>query len=381
MNKRSLAGALATWVPLCAALPVSAAEYSRATFGVLDGQPVEAVTLSNSHGVRVTLMTLGAAVQTLIVPDRDGKPADIVLGYNTPQEYVDKPQYFGATVGRFANRLARGRFTLDGKTYQLAINNAPNALHGGLKGFDKVIWRVARVSGGADAAVTFTYVSPDGDQGYPGALSVSATYSLNEDNELSLEYRATTDKATIVNLSNHSYFNLSGEGAGDVMQQRLTLPAAEFTPVDATSIPTGEFRVVAGTDFDFRRAKAIGHDVRDGREQQLLFGKGYDHNFVVSRAPVAVPRLVARVEDPASGRVMEILSNQPGIQFYSGNFLDGQVVGKSGRAYRQGDAFVLEPQLFPDTPNQPTLGSARLDPGSTYLNQIVYRFSTVKATP
>ena len=342
----------------------------------MGGRSVEAVTLSNAHGVSVTVITLGASVQRLTVPDRDGRCADIVLGYKTAKEYVDKPQYFGATVGRFANRLALGRFTLDGKTYPLATNNGPNSLHGGLKGFDKVLWKVAGMSGGANAAVTFTYVSPDGEEGYPGTLSVSATYSLNEKNELSLEYRATSDKPTIVNISNHSYFNLQGEGGGSVMRQLLMIPAAEYTPVTSTLIPTGEFRDVAGTDFDFRRMKPIGRDVRDGREEQLLFGKGYDHNFVVSRAPVVAPRLMARVEDPASGRVMEILSNQAGIQFYSGNFLDGSVVGKAGRTYRQGDAFVLEPQLFPDTPNQAKFGSARLDPGAVYLNHIIYRFFT-----
>lgn len=356
------------------------ADFMRSPFGSLeDGRTVEAITLTNEHGVTVRIIALGAGVQSLSVPDRNGKPADVVLGYANLADYLAKPQYFGATVGRFANRIAKGRFVLDGKSHQLATNNGPNSLHGGLRGFDKVLWKVDRVSRGASAAVTFSYVSPDGDEGYPGKLTVAATYRLNEDNEVSVEYRATADEPTIVNITNHSYFNLAGEGSADgVMGHLLTLPAAQYTPVDATLIPTGEFRSVEGTAFDFRRAKAIGRDIRSGRDEQILFGKGYDHNWVISRQPVQAPRLVARVEEPVSGRALEILSNQPGIQFYSGNFLDGTVVGKSGRSYRQGDAFVLEPQLFPDTPNRPAFGSARLQPGVTYVNQIIYRFSVAK---
>jgi aldose 1-epimerase len=356
------------------------ADFVRSPFGILgDGQTVEAITLTNQHGVTVRIIALGASVQSLTTPDRNGKPADVVLGYANLADYLAKPQYFGSTVGRFANRIAKGRFVLDGKSYQLATNNGPNSLHGGLRGFDKVLWKVDGVSRGASAAVTFSYASPDGEEGYPGALAVAATYRLNDDNELSIEYRATTDKPTLVNITNHSYFNLAGEGSADgVMRHLLTIPAAQFTPVDSTLIPTGEFRSVEGTAFDFRHAKAIGRDIRSGNDEQILFGKGYDHNWVISRGPVQAPRLVARVEEPESGRVLEVLSNQPGIQFYSGNFLDGTVVGKSGRAYRQGDAFVLEPQLFPDTPNQPAFGSARLQPGVTYVNQIIYRFSVAK---
>jgi aldose 1-epimerase len=335
--------------------------------------------LTNSHGVAVQIIALGASVQTLMVPDRSGNAADIVLGYSKLSDYLAKPQYFGATVGRFANRIAQGRFVLDGKTFRLAANNGPNSLHGGTRGFDKVLWKVNQVSRGLTAAVTLSYVSPDGDEGYPGTLTATVTYELNEKNEISVEYRATADKPTIVNITNHSYFNLAGEGsAAGVMGHLLMLPAEEYTPVNATLIPTGEFRQVAGTAFDFRHAKPIGRDVRSGRDEQILYGKGYDHNWVISRTPVRNPRLVARVEEPVSGRVMEVLSNQPGIQFYSGNFLDGTVVGKSGRTYRQGDALVLEPQLFPDTPNQPAFGSARLQPGDTYVNQIIYRFSTTK---
>ena len=353
-------------------------ETSRADFGGLqDGRRVELISLTNARGFAVRIMTLGASVQSLMVPDRDGKPADVVLGYASLSGYLTKPQYFGSTVGRFANRIAAGRFVLDGRPYSLAKNDGPNTLHGGLKGFDKVLWAVKSVQAGPTAHVELELVSPDGDEGYPGKLSVTATYALNERNELSLEYRATTDKPTIVNISNHSYFNLAGEGSPrGVMNHLLTLTAEEFTPVDATLIPTGEFRKVAGTVFDFRTAKPIGRDIRDGREQQLVFGRGYDHNWVVSRLPAKEPRLVAHLEDPSSGRVLDLLTDQPGLQFYSGNFLDGTTVGKSGHVYRQGDAFVLEPQQFPDTPNQPAFGSVRLAPGATYRNRIIYRFST-----
>jgi aldose 1-epimerase len=382
MRVRLTSAAFAFCLPLLGvSTRAGAADFARSSFGTLaDGQTVEAITLTNAHGVSVRIIALGASVQMLTVPDRNGNLADVVLGHAHLADYLAKPQYFGATVGRFANRIAKGRFALDGKTYQLATNNGPNSLHGGMRGFDKVLWKVEQASRGSSATATFGYVSPDGDEGYPGSLRATAIYRLNEDNEISVEYRATCDKPTIVNITNHSYFNLAGEGSADgVMRHLLTLPAAEYTPVDATLIPTGEFRSVAATAFDFRRAKAIGRDIRSGNDEQILYGKGYDHNWVISRTPARAPRLVARVEDPESGRVMEVLSTQPGIQFYSGNFLDGTVVGKSGRTYRQGDAFVLEPQLFPDTPNRPAFGSARLQPGVTYVNQIIYRFSVAKS--
>lgn len=371
---------------LCAALlaaPALArtADASRAPFGVLpDGSRIEAVTLSNAHGVTARVISLGASLQSLVLPDRQGKLADVVLAYPDVADYVSKPQYFGATVGRFANRIAKGRFTLDGKSYQLPINDGPNSLHGGTKGFDKVAWTITKVVRSPEPSVTMQYVSPDGDQGYPGRLTVTATYTLKHSDELDIDYRATTDKPTIVNISNHTYWNLSGEGSGSVMDDILTIPAASFTPVDASQIPTGEIRSVAGTDFDFRQGKPIGRDIRDGREPQLLRGRGYDLNWVISRSKAPAPRLMARVVDPHSGRELTLLSEQPGLQFYSGNFLDGTSVGKSGRIYRQGDAFVLEPQLFPDTPNQAAFGSAKLLPGQTYRNRIVYRFSTVKAS-
>jgi aldose 1-epimerase len=295
------------------------------------------------------------------------------------QGYLDKPQYFGSTVGRVANRIAKGSFTLDGRTYQVPVNNGPNSLHGGTKGFDKVLWTVAETHDGPSASVAFRYVSPDGEMGYPGTLIVTATYALNEANELSVEYRATTDRPTLVNLSNHAYWNLAGEGSAEgAMGHLLTIPADHYSPTDATAIPTGEFRPVAGTVFDFRKATPVGARVRDASDAQIVYGRGYDHNWVIARTLAPQPRLLARVEEPKSGRVMEVLSNQPGLQFYSGNFLDATTVGKAGRIYRMGDAIVLEPQMFPDTPNRPEFGSVRLDPGQTYRNVIVWRFSTAQ---
>ena len=381
MNKNMLGKAFCALL-VAAPAAVVAKDASRTTFGTMPGGgKVEAVKLSNDHGVTARVISLGASLQSLVLPDRHGKPADVVLAYPDVKDYVDTPQYFGATVGRFANRIAKGRFTLDGKHYQLPLNDGPNSLHGGSKGFDKVNWTVTRVTAAPEPSVTMQYVSPDGDQGYPGTLTVTATYTLTDSNELKIDYRATTDKPTIVNISNHTYWNLGGEGSGSVMDDILTIPADHFTPVDPTLIPTGEIRAVAGTDFDFRQGKPIGRDIRDGKEPQLLGGRGYDMNWVISRKQADKPRLVARVEDPHSGRVLTLLSAQPGLQFYSGNFLDGTSMGKSGRIYRQGDAFVLEPQMFPDTPNQPAFGNARLAPGETYHNLIIYHFTVDKGAP
>jgi aldose 1-epimerase len=355
-----------------------AADAKREPFGTLaDGRRIESVVLSNGMGIRVRVMTLGAAIQSLSVPGRTGKAGDIVLGFDTPQEYVEHPSYFGATVGRFANRIAKGRFTLDGKTYTLATNDHGNHLHGGLKGFDKVLWSIDSFKSASPATAVFSYTSPDGEEGYPGTLHVTAIYSLDDAATLRVEFKATTDKSTIVNISNHSYFNLSAETGASVLTHVLLLNASKYTPVDAGLIPTGELRAVAGTPFDFRKATAIGAHVRDGRDQQIRYGRGYDHNFVLDGTAGAL-RLAARVADPSSGRVMEIFTKAPGLQFYSGNFLDATFAGKGGRVYREGDALVLEPQLFPDAPNQKGFPSARLDPGNTYVNTMEYRFSTDK---
>jgi len=373
-----LIGIMAVVVAMASSTSALAATATTSDFGRLqNGETVQAITLANSHGVKAKILAFGATLQSLIVPDRNGHPADVVLGFDDLDGYVHQTAHFGASVGRYANRIANGQFTLDGKTYQLAKNDGPNALHGGVMGFEKHLWKINSVKSGPTASVSMTYVSPDGDEGYPGTLTTTATYSLNEKNELILEYRATTDKPTIVNLTNHSYFNLAGEGSNHpITEEWLTIPANSITPVNATLIPTGAFRPVAGTPFDFRTPHIIGERIRDGRDEQLAKGHGYDHNFVVTKAPTADLHLMARVEDPSSGRVMEMLSNQPGVQFYSGNFLNAAIAGKNGHLYRQGDALALEPQVFPDTPNQPKLGSARLDPGQVYVDRIVYRFST-----
>lgn len=380
MNKMwSVAGALVLWLLATCAVD-AATNATTADFGTMpDGRKVEVVTLNDGHGFTARVISLGASLQSLVLPDRHGKLADVVLAYPDLHDYLAKPQYFGATVGRFANRIAKGRFTLDGKSYQLTLNDGPNSLHGGTKGFDKVLWQVVKVVQSPEPSVTLRYVSPDGDQGYPGTLTATATYTLKAGHELAIDYSATTDKPTIVNLSNHTYWNLGGEGSGSIYDDILTIPGDSITPVDATLIPTGEFRAVASTDYDFRQGKPIGRDIRDGKDQQLLRGRGYDMNWVISRAEASAPRLMAKVEDPHSGRILELYSAQPGLQFYSGNFLDGTSVGKSGRIYRQGDAFVLEPQRFPDTPNHPDFGSARLVPGQVYRNHIVYRFSVDQA--
>jgi len=363
---------------LCTAALVSgaqAATATRAAFGALsDGTKVETVTLTNGAGLSAKIMTLGATLQSLIVPDKAGHKDDVVLGYDTAQEYLSRPNFFGASVGRYANRIAKGKFALDGKTYSLATNDGPNSLHGGLKGFDKRMWKIDSVSSGAEAKVVLSYVSADGEEGFPGEMKVTATYSLNEQNELKLEYRATTSKPTVLNLTNHSYFNLSGNDARDVMGNMVTLHAARFTPVDATLIPTGERRSVAGSPFDFATPHRVGDRIRDARDQQIRFGRGYDHNFIVDGAAGTL-RPAAIVHDPVSGRTMEMSVTAPGIQFYTGNFMDGTFFGKSSRAYRQGDAICLEPGVFPDSPNHADFPTSRLNPGVTYSNTMVYKFS------
>jgi aldose 1-epimerase len=375
MGKWSLAMMVA--IGAGTASPSLAADATRAPFGKLpDGQAVEAVTLTNRNGMQARIISYGASIQSLLVRDRHEALADIALGNATIQGYLDQPAFMGATVGRVANRIAKGRFALDGKTYQVPANNGPNALHGGPKGWDKVNWKIVEVKDGPSASVTLRYVSPDGEMGFPGTVTATATYALDENDTLSVEYKATTDKTTVVNMSNHAYWNLSGEGSGSVMDHLLTIPAETYSPVDETLIPTGEFRPVQGTVFDFRKPTPIGDRVRDASDQQIVYGRGYDHNWVVAREASREPRLLARVEDPKSGRIMKILSNQPGIQFYSGNFLDGTTFGKARQIYREGDAIVLEPQMFPDTLNRPEFGSVKLEPGQTYRNIIIWQFST-----
>ena len=355
---------------------------SRDLFGALaNGRRVEAITLVNRRGMTVRIITYGASINSVVVPDRHGELADVALGHATLEEYVQQPQYIGSTVGRVANRIAGGRFTLDGREYRVPLNNGLNSLHGGSHGFDKADWDVVETGAGDVASVTLRHVSPDGDQGYPGTVTVTATYALDNENGLSVEYSAGTDRPTLVNLSNHAYWNLGGEGsAAGAMEHRLMIPADHFLPTDSSAIPTGEFRRVDGTAFDFRVPRRVAERVRDARDEQIRVGRGYDHDWVVAPGVSVDPRLVARMEDPVSGRVMEVLSNQPGVQFYSGNFLDGTSVGKAGRIYRMGDALVIEPQMHPDTPNRTAFGSARLEPGETYRNFIAWRFSSLRTT-
>jgi aldose 1-epimerase len=353
-----------------------AATAARTSFGKLaDGQQIEAVTLSNSRGVSATVITYGATLQSLVAPGRNGASADIVLGYADGAAYADHGGYFGSSVGRYANRIADGRFTLDGKSFQLAKNDRGlTALHGGERGFDKQIWKIVGVRAGPVASVTMALASPDGDQGYPGKLDVTATYSLDERGDLRVDYRAKTDKPTIVNLTNHALFNMAGEGgAGDAMGNRLTIFADRFTPVDKALIPTEAHAPVSGTPFDFRTPRLIQDRVRDASHAQIVIGRGYDHNYVLRGPYGGEPRLIARLEDPVSGRRMDILSDQPGVQLYSGNFIDGTTVGKSGKVYRMGDGVALEPQYFPNSPNRPDFPPVRLDPGNEYRNVMIFR--------
>jgi aldose 1-epimerase len=346
---------------------------TRGDFGAApNGRVVERFTLANGNGMEVTIMTYGATIVSLEVPDRDGAPGDVVLGYDSLDGYLRASPYFGAVVGRYGNRIARGRFSLDGKTYQLATNNGANHLHGGVTGFDKVVWDGHESMTDSTAGVTLSYTSPDGEEGYPGALTVRVTYALHQDNRLRVDYLATTDAPTPVNLTQHSYFNLAG--AGDVLSHELTIAADRYTPVDSTLIPTGELAPVEGTPFDFRTPVAIG--ARIGQDdEQLRRGGGYDHNFVLNRTRDGL-ELAARVSEPTTGRTLEILTTEPGIQFYSGNFLDGTITGKDARVYAHRTGFCLETQHYPDSPNQPRFPSTILRPGETYRSSTVFVFGT-----
>jgi aldose 1-epimerase len=337
-----------------------------------DGTAPTLYTLRNAHGLRADISNYGAIVTRLLVPDRQGAMADVVLGYDSLADYLKGSPYFGAIVGRYGNRIAKATFTLDGVRYTLAANNGPNALHGGLKGFDKVVWQAEPYADSTEAGLRLHYVSPDGEEGYPGRLDVSVTYALTNDDALRIDYRLTTDHPTVQNVTHHSYFNLAGHAAGAILGQELMLDADRFTPVDSMLIPTGELRSVAGTPFDFRTPTAIGARIAADDEQLRMAG-GYDHNFVLS-GPVGALRVVGRVRDPLSGRVMEISTTEPGIQFYSGNFLDGSNVGKGGARYEHRAGFCLETQHFPDSPNHPDFPSAVLRPGEEYRSTTVYRF-------
>ena len=350
----------------------------RRIFGHLpDGRAVEAVTLVNPAGMQATVIAHGATLQSMIVPGRDGMLADVTLGHATLAEYLASTAYFGSSVGRVANRIAGGRFELDGEECRVPINNVPNALHGGPQGFDKALWDIVAVGDAPAPFVRLAHTSPDGDQGFPGTLHITAEYALGDDGALAITYRATTDRPTIVNITNHAYWNLAGEGApGGAMDHVLTIPAEHFLHTNETAIPTGDFAPVSGTPFDFREPQVIGAGVRDTGHDQIRIGHGYDHNWVIARERSSAPRLLARLAHPASGRVLEVLSTEPGVQFYSGNFLDGSLIGKAGQAYRMGDGVALEPQMFPDTPNRPAFGTIRLDRHEEYCHRLVFAFST-----
>jgi aldose 1-epimerase len=357
-----------------------AATAVRETAGALkDGTAVEAITLSNAKGVSARILTYGATLQSLIAPDRKGRNADVVLGQETAADYEATQTFFGVTVGRYANRIANARFSLDGKVYTLPANDGTNSLHGGGDGFDRANWTVASVKSGPVASVALSHKSPDGHLGYPGNLDVTVTYTLDEKGDLGIVFEATTDKPTIVNMTNHALFNLAGEGGStSAMQHKLTIPAARFTPVSAILIPTGDLKPVAGGIFDFRRGRILADAARDGTDPQIVIGRGYDHNFVLDKGQSATPMLAARLEDPASGRVLDVLTTEPGVQLYTGNFISGVVLGKKRHLYRMGDGIALEPQKFPDTPNQPAFGSARVDPGKPYRHAMIYRLSVSK---
>ena len=348
-------------------------EITSAPFGTTpDGKPANLYTLRNAGAVEVRLTNYGGIVTSWLVPDRRGKLGDVVLGYDNLEGYLTATPYFGSLVGRCGNRIAKGLFTLNGVTHQLALNNGPNSLHGGLRGFDKVVWEAKSMLAPDGPAVELRYLSPDGEEGFPGNLRVQAMHTLTRDNGLRLDFTATTDQATIVNLTHHSYFNLAGRG--DVLNHFMQINADQFTPVDSTLIPTGRLQSVAGTPFDFRRPAAIGARIEEN-DEQLKFGGGYDHNFVPNK-PANKLAVVARVTERTSGRALEVLSTQPGVQFYSGNFLDGTITGKGGWVYQRRHGLCLEPQHFPDSINHPNFPSAVLKTGETYRHTIIYRFST-----
>ncbi|MGW9493080.1 aldose epimerase family protein [Streptomyces prasinus] len=345
----------------------------RALFGTLaDGTKVHSWSLANG-GTRLRVLSYGGIVQSLEVPDRRGRYANVSLGFGTLEEYVASSPYFGALIGRYGNRIGEGRFTLDGTVHQLSVNDGANSLHGGERGFDKRVWDVEPFAEGSDVGLRLSYVGADGEMGYPGTLRTRVTYTLTRHGDWRVDYAATTDRATVVNLTSHVYWNLAGESGGSVGDHELSIAATRYTPVDAGLIPTGELARVGGTPFDFRGAKPVGRDLRVAHPQ-MLYGQGFDHNWVLDKGVTARPQHAATLRDPASGRTLRIATTEPGLQFYSGNFLDGTLVGTGGRVYRQGDGLCLETQHFPDSPNRPSFPSTVLRPGETYRTTTVHSF-------
>lgn len=340
-----------------------------------DGASVDQYTLTNANGMEVKVITFGGIITSLRVPDRNGVLANIVLGFDKLADYETRSPYFGAIIGRYGNRIANAKFTLAGKEYQLAVNDGINTLHGGAKGFDKKVWAASEVKNGEDVGLELTYTSPDGEEGYPGTLATKVTYTLTNKNELRIDYTATTDQTTVVNLTNHTYFNLAGNGAGSIANHIAQINADRYTPVDANLIPTGELAPVAGTPFDFRTPKLVNAGLRSSHPQ-VVSGRGYDHDFVLNRTSANDLEYAARIYDPSSGRKVEVWTTEPSMQFYTGNFIDGTLVGSSGGLYRQGDGFCLETQHYPDSPNQPDFPTTELKPGDTYQSTTVYAFST-----
>ena len=370
LSKLAGAGLISIILSNCSTVKVSKAPFGKTS----DGTSVELFTLENSNGMKAKITNYGGIVTQLHVPDKDGKLGDVVLGYDKLSSYIKASPYFGCITGRYANRIAKGQFTIDGKTYQLATNNGDNHLHGGEVGFDKRVWKATEVTGIGKAGIALTYLSDDGEEGYPGDLECTVTYWLTNQNELEIEYEASTSKSTPINLTHHSYFNLAGEGSGDILNHEVELFADNYVPTDDGGIPLGKIATVKGTPFDFLTPHKIGKRI-GAKDQQIEFGKGYDHNWVINDTGKAL-NIAARVTEPKTGRIMEVITDQPGIQFYTGNYLDGANIGKGNKVYNHRNAFCLETQVHPDSPNQDGFPESILNPGEIYRHVCIYRFKT-----
>ena len=375
-RRTAVAAAFASLAACTKSEPVAApSKIRKESFGKMpDGADVEIFTLTNKNGIEMRIMTYGGIVVSLRTPDRKGTMEDVVLGFENLTDYFKEHPYFGALVGRYGNRIGKGKFKLGGTEYKLAINNGENHLHGGLKGFDKVLWSPKTSDTDTTCSLELSYTSKDGEEGYPGTLKTTVTYTLNDQNEVQIEYKATTDKETVVNLTNHTYFNLRGAGEGEILSTELMINADGFTPVDAGLIPTGVIKPVKDTPFDFTKPKPIGRNIMDDSNEQIKFGGGYDHNFVLNKGAGGFTK-AAEAFDSKSGRVLEVATTEPGVQFYTGNFLDGKLLGKGNKAYGKRYAFCLETQHYPDSPNKPQFPSTVLRPGEEYKSRTVWKFS------